>query len=771
MKYLGKAMKRKVDPRLIRGNGCYIADLSIPGTLTAAFLRSPHAHARILALNLDQARKLPGVIAVYGLEEGLPSLPLLFPHPSLIPVTQRPFDSVVHHVGEPVAMVIAESRYIAEDALDLIDVVYERLPAVAHLEDALKTDSALAHQHLQSNVAAHFQQKVGDAEAAMKEAPVVVHHRFKIGKVSCLPIETRGLLAKWNLHGPEEMLEVHASTQSQHEMKNILAKLLGVTENQVRVQAPDVGGGFGAKAIFYVEDFLIAWAARKVNTPVRWIEDRMEHMMSSIHEREQMHEASLGVTLEGKIIAVMDSMVANTGAFVPWGIIVPIMTSTLIPGPYKVPNYFCDAKVLYTNTVPLAPFRGAGRPQGALILNRLLDQAAKKLNMDPIEIRRRNLIHADEFPYKTGLLARDGNPQVYDSGDYHRVLNDAVKLGKYEYWRSKQEEFKAQGRYIGIGIAAAIENTGFGSFEGATVRVEINGEITVLTSAATQGQGHETTLAQVAAEVLDVPLEQVTVRQGDTSLITYGTGTFASRIATIVGTAVYKASLGIKEKAGIIAAHKLNIEPRKLELKDGHYQLIDQPSTRISLGQLAHEARGLFPGSTFSYPITPGLEVTDYFAPAGAAVSSMADIAVVEVDPQTCKITILDYTSIHDNGRLLNPLVVLGQIHGGIATGIGTALYEEIVYDKEGQLLTSTLMDYLVPSACEIPDMNVGHVETPSPLNPLGLKGAGESGAIPVPAALQSAVEDALREWNVKVENIPVKPSHLKELIRKSIMI
>jgi CO/xanthine dehydrogenase Mo-binding subunit len=548
-------------------------------------------------------------------------------------------------------------------------------------------------------------------------------------------------------------------------MKSILAKMLGISENNVTVKAPDVGGAFGAKAIFYVEDFLIAWAARIVSAPVRWIEDRMEHMMSCIHEREQYHEATLGVSKDGKIVAVMDTMLANNGAYVPWGIIVPIMTSTLIPGPYKVPNYFCDAKVLYTNTVPMAPFRGAGRPQAALIMNRLLDQAAKKLGIDSVEIRRRNLIRENEFPYRTGLLSRDGSPQIYDSGNYEKVLSEAVEIAGYNEWRKRQQEYKQEGRYIGIGVASAIENTGFGSFEGATVRVETTGEITVLTSAASQGQGHETTFAQVAAEVFEMPLEKVTVRQGDTSLITYGTGTFASRMGVLVSSAIYKAANALKEKALRIAAVKLGTSVDDLMFKRGSVFSAKKPTASISLGELAYEAKGLFPGTTFPYDISPGLEATEYFAPKAASVTGMTDIAVVEVDPESCSIKILDYTSVHDNGKLLNPLVVKGQVHGGIANGIGNALFEEIVYDDQGQLLTSSLMDYLVPSSTEVPEMKIGHVETPSPLNPLGMKGAGESGTIPVPAVIQSAVEDALSDWNIKVENIPVKPAQLRELV------
>lgn len=776
MNYIGKSLKRSHDPRLLQGQGRYIADLHPKGTLSAAFARSPHAHAKIIDIDMDEARKLPGVVAVFGPGNDLPPLPLIFPHPDLVAVTQRPLDSVAHHVGEPVAMVVAESRYIAEDAVDLIKIDYEPLSAVAHINDAIAEGAPLAHEHLTSNIASPICQVVGDAETAMKEADVVVSHHFKIGRVSCLPIETRGLMAEWKEHGTEPMLEVHAATQSQHEMRNILAKSFNLSENQVRVIAPDVGGAFGAKAVFYVEDFLIPWAARKVGAPVQWIEDRMEHMTASIHEREQVHDASLGLTSDGKILSVMDTMLASTGAYVPWGIIVPIMTSTLIPGPYKVPNYLCKGKVLYTNTVPLAPFRGAGRPQAALILNRLLDLAARKLNMDPVEIKRQNLIEKHEFPYATGLSSRDGSPQVYDSGDYINQLDQATELAEYHHWRNLQEEYRKEGKYLGIGVVSSIENTGYGTFEGATVRIEIDGKISVHTGASTQGQSHETTLAQIAAEVFDVPMERVKVREGDTALIPYGTGTFASRVATVVGTAVHNAAKKVKEKALAVAADLLKIDVQYLEFQNGFVRIkatrienIEADSTsEISLGELALEARGAIPGSTYTFPVSPGLEATDYFSPKAAAVTSMADIAVVEVDPDTGRIKILNYATVHDNGRMLNPLVVKGQIQGGVANGIGTALYEEIVYDKDGQMMTGTLMDYLVPTACETPDMAIGHQETPSPLNPLGIKGAGESGTIPVPAVIQAAVEDALSDWGIQLSQIPIKPSHLRELVNQA---
>lgn len=769
MKYIGQPIKRKVDPRLIRGQGRYIGDIHFEGMLHAAFVRSPHAHAIVKSINLEKARNFPGVKAVFGPEDAkeLPHLPLLFPSPILAPVTQKPLDQVIHHVGEPVAMVIATSRYIAEDAAELIEIEYEKLPAVAHLADAAREDAPLAHQHLKSNVAAKFEQSIGNAREKMKEAAVVVTHRFEIGRVSCLPIETRGMVAKWNKHLAEPNLEVYATTQSQHEMRKFLADSLKLSEHQVRVIAPDVGGAFGAKAPFYVEDLLIPWAAMQVGAPVSWIEDRLEHMMASIHEREQIHEASLGVSEDGKIVAVTNRMLAGTGAYVPWGVIVPLITSTLIPGPYKVPNYWCEVQVLYTNTVPHAPYRGAGRPQAALILNRLLDEAAHQLGMDPVEIKRRNLIQKDEFPYKTGLMGRDGIPQVYDSGNFPELVNIITRESKYDEWRKYQKEQFKKGKWIGIGTAIAVENSGFGSYEGATVRMEYTGEVSIFTGAATQGQGHETSLAQIAAEVLDIPLDKITVREGDTGIFPHGTGTFASRIATIAGNAVYKAALAVKAKAMTIAAYKLGVDEALLECSGGSIHLKDDPKTGIPLAELAHEARGIYPGTTFQLPVEPTLEATEYFAPEAPAFSSMADLAVVEIDPDTYQIKILEYASVHDNGVLLNPLIVNGQAQGGISNGLGNALYEEVVYDKDGQLLTSSLMDYLVPSSCEIPELHVHHLETPSPLNPLGVKGAGESGSIPVPAAIQSAVQDALRHLGIKIERIPVKPNYIKKQLQK----
>ncbi len=768
--YIGQAKPRKNDRRLITGQGSYIADVEEPGTLHAAFLRSPHAHARVEDVDYSDALKLEGVEAVFGPQDArdLPELPHVFKHPALHAVTEKPLGPMVHFAGEAVAMVLGDSRYTAEDALEAIDVKYEPLPAVGRVQDAMEDDAPVVHEDMDSNLAAELNQSYGDAESALEEADVRVSHRFNIARAACLPIENRGLMAHWNDDGVEDMLEVTSATQGQHEVRELLSETLDLPEQSIRVRAPDVGGAFGAKAPFYPEDLLVSWATIRTGRPVKWVEDRMEHMKCSIHEREQYHEAELGITSEGKIVAVTDRFVAGTGAYIMWGIIVPILTSTMIPGAYKVPNYNCDVRVFYTNATPHAPMRGAGRPAGNMVTNRLLDRAARELDMDPLELRKRNLIQPDEFPYQTGLPSRSGGYQTYDSGNYPELVKKMRSNGDYEGWRNKQQQDEDSGKRIGIGTAVAIENTGFGNFEGATLRAELSGEVTVSSGAATQGQGHETTLAQVAAEELNMDPDRINVREGDTDEIAFGTGTFASRIATVAGSAVHKAAASLKEKALAFAGEILEEDPSDLVLSDGVIRHRSDGEVRIDLSEVAHEARGVFPGSTYEFSSTPGLEVTEYFTPKAAAISSMADMAVVEVDVETGEVSLLDYTSVHDCGTILNELIVDGQVIGGIGFGIGNSLYEEIVYDEQGQLLSGSLMDYLIPTASEVPDINLDHIETPSPHNPLGVKGVGESGVIPVPTAIQSAVEDALSEWDVPVEDIPIKPGPLRERIHEA---
>lgn len=769
MGYIGQSVRRIGDGRLLRGQGRYIADISHPGMVYAAFVRSPYGHARIKAIDTGRAAKVPGVVAVYGADRlEFPALPLLFPYPTLDPVTQIPFGKEIHHAGEPVAMVVADTRYQAEDGAAAVQVEYERLAAVTDMKRALEKGAPAVHSIRTDNRAAVIVQKVGDAEAALRDAPVVIEVQIGMGRVSCSPIETRGLIARWGTSQGQKTLDVEAATQTPHMMQRLYAELLGISERQIRVRAPDVGGAFGAKEPFYVEDFLVAWAARQVGRPVAWIEDRAEHLLTAVHEREQFHTAKMGLTREGRIVAVADEFVANTGAYVPWGVIVPVITSTLIPGPYNVPHYVCRGTVVYTNTTPLAPYRGAGRPQAALVINRLLDRAAEVLNLDPVTIRERNFIRPEEFPYKTGLRSREGTPMVLDSGDYPGLLDLLVRSGDYDGWRQKKSESRATGRSIGIGIAVGIENTGMGPHEGARVTVENDGHITVATGAASQGQGHETTLAQVAAEVLGVDVGKVHVSEGDSRGITYGTGTFASRTAVVAGSAVKIAAEQVREKLLKAAAHLLEVAKEDLELREGAVSVRGVPSRSLSFAHLALAASGPFPGSSFTLPIEPGLSVTSFYTPSGATYAAGAHMAVVEVDRETGKITVLAYCAVHDSGTLLNPRIVTGQLHGGIVAGLGTALWEDLEFDEDGQLLTGTLMDYLLPQAGDIPELQVAHQSTPSPLNPLGAKGVGESGAIAAPSALLAAIEDALREDGVVFDRIPVRPGDVRRKILQS---
>ncbi len=756
MTAIGKPVKRLVDPRLLRGHGRYVADIHRPGLLHAAFVRSVHAHAEIIGVDISRARGLAGVVAIWTPDEvAFSPLPLLFAHPKLDPVTQTPLGHMVHHVGEPVAIVVATSRYRAEDAIAAIRVEYRVLSGVAFLHEALSKGAPRVHRDRPHNLAGEFEQRVGDAQAALREAPVVVHDHFEVGRISCMPIETRGLLAEWD-GGLDKHLTVYAATQTPHMMRHIYGQYFGLEAENVRVVAPDVGGAFGAKEPFYVEDLVVAWAARELSRPVVWIEDRLEHLSAAVHEREQIHESAMGLTRDGRILAVHDQFLAGTGAYVPWGIIVPIITSTLIPGTFQVPHYLCHAKVAYTNTTPLAPYRGAGRPQAAMVINRLLDAAALKLGLDPAEIRRRNFIPTDAFPYETGLISREGSPMVIDSGDYPDLWETLLQEGQYSYWRQRQKALDEDDRAIGIGVAIALENTGMGPFEGAVVSVKENGTVTVATGAASQGQGHETSLAQIVADVLGVRMDSVRVHEGDTDAVPLGTGTFASRTAAIAGSAAHGASLLVKQKILAMAGQLLEASADDLDLKDGRVHVKGVPEKSLTLGDLAFMAQGPFPGSTYSWPIEPGLSATHYFVPAGAVYSASAHLVVVEVEKHTGQIKILHYVSAHDCGREINPLIVKGQIIGGIVAGIGTALYEEVLYDREGQLLTNSLMDYLIPGAVEMPDIISLSQGTPTPLNPLGVKGVGESGAIPSPQAVSAAVQDAVRGWGIAIRRVPV---------------
>ncbi len=766
--YVGQRLRRQEDPRLLRGEGRYVADIEPPGTLHVALVRSPHAHARILGIEVTRARMSQGVAAVLTARDlGEHNRPLLnrLPHPALFFYPQYPLArGKVHYLGEPVAVIAAESRYLAEDAADLVEVAYEPLPAVADTGAALRPGAAVVHddEGAKDNLAASFSQQFGDVEAAFARAHQVVRGRLTIGKCSGVPIECRGIVASVDHLG---RLTIWDATQLPHMVREVLAELLGKHEHEIRVIPPDVGGAFGAKQPFYPEEYLVPYLALRLRRPVKWIEDRREHLLASIHERGQVHEAELAVDAGGKILGVRDRFVADSGAFCPWGIVVPLITSTMIPGAYKVPAYRCEVQVAYTNTCPLAPYRGAGRPQAAYVLERLLDEAARALGIDSAELRFRNFIQPEDFPYATGLLGRDGSPVLYDSGNYPGCLEKVLDLVGARGFAAEQEAARREGRLLGLGIAMGIENSGYGPHEGARLRIEPSGRVVIYSGACSQGQGHLTTLAQVAADVLTVPPEQITLVGGDTEGIPYGTGTFASRTAVTAGNAVAAAALRVKEQALRLAAHLLEASPHDLEVDDGAVRVKGATDRKLTLAELAAFAAARSPGISFPAGLAIGLEATEYFVPRAPSYPAAAHAAVVEVDPATGEVAILRYAMVDDCGTVINPLIVEGQVLGGFAAGIGNALYEEVLYDEQGQLLTGSLLDYLIPGATEVPAPRLAHQCTPSPLNPLGVKGVGETATIPVPACINNAVSNAL---SVPANETPLTPVKVRALLRRA---
>ncbi len=770
-RHAGARIARNEDPSLLRGRGCFVDDLQVQGMAHAAVLRSPHAHARIDQIDVRRASAAPGVLDVLTHadlgELGAP-LPKLIPHASLThhKTPQALAPSIVRYVGEPVAFVVAESRYAAEDALDLIDVTYVPRAAVVDLEAAAAPGAPLVHADMPSNICAHYTQRVGDADGAFVRARHRFRERLVMDRGAAAPLETRGVVASWNPRTAH--LEVWDSTQAPIPIRNGLAALFHLPQSNVRVVAPDVGGGFGPKVMmFYPEEILVPFAARRLGRPVKWIEDRREHFVATNQEREQIHDAEIAVDGSGRILAVRTVFLYDAGAYCPYGLIVPIVASTTLPGPYRIPNYHCEFSAVFTNKTSVSPYRGAGRPHGVFVMERLLDRAALELGMDRAEIRRRNLIQPDEFPYDVGLLYQDNAPVQYDSGNYPQCLRRAVDSIGYAGWAAQQAAHRAAGRYVGLGVACYVEGTGIGPYEGCRVTVEPSGKVFVATGVGTQGQGHLTVFAQIAADALGVSPRDVTVRTGDTAEFGWGTGTFASRAAVVAGTAVSLAARAVREKAQIVAATLLEARPDEIDLEAGTVFVRGVPARALSLGEVAAAANPL----RFAMPPEwegPGLEATRYFAPPKATFSNGVHACIVEVDPDTGMLEILRYVVVHDCGRVLNPMIVEGQIHGGVAQGLGGAFWEKLAYDPQGQPLATTFMDYLLPTAVDVPPLEVEHEETPSPLNPLGVKGAGEAGVIPVPAVIAQAVEDALRPFDVHITEMPLSPDRVRQLVAEA---
>jgi aerobic carbon-monoxide dehydrogenase large subunit len=782
----GARVQRVEDDRLLRGKGAYLDDLG-EDALVAAFVRSPHAHARITGIDVSAALDVDGLVAIYTCQD-LPQrlaepLPLLIPHPALTNGrTPYPLaNSEVNHVGEAVAMIVARDRYVAEDAEELIDVSYEPLPAVVGIDNARRAEH-LVHADVPGNLAARAAQEHGDTATAIAAAPHVLELDLHIERSASTPLEGRGVLARWDSQAGR--LQLWTSTQTSTGVRAAVAAKLGLDLADVDVITPDVGGGFGVKIVHpWPEEVLVPWAARELGRPVKFTEDRREHFIASAHERAQDHHVTVGYDDDGRILGLDVRFWHDNGAYVPYGLIVPIVTSTQLLGPYKPAAYRVEFDSLYTNTVLVTPYRGAGRPHGCFVMERTIDAIAAERRLDRTVVRERNFIQPEEMPYDHGLIFQDGRPLIYDSGDYPALLRKLKDLiGWAEFAAAKQAAAK-EGRRLGIGLACYVEGTGVGPYEGGHVVVETSGKVKVATGLTSQGQGHQTVLAQLVADELGVPVTDVEVVTGDTRRFGYAVGTFASRAAVMSGSAVTLAARKAREKALRVAAGALEVSADDLVITDGVVHVKGDPDSGIGLGTVAvlsnplryafdeaAKAATQFAGSTDMNrpPVAegdePGIEGRAFFSPVRSTFAAGMHAAIVETDPDTAEVTIVRYCVVHDCGRLINPQIVEGQIHGGVAQGVGGALYERMAYDETGQLVNASFMDFLMPYVSEVPRrIEIDHLETPSPLNPLGIKGAGEAGVIPGAAVLAAAIEDA---EGIPIRSMPMSPSDLFELRR-----
>lgn len=784
----GQPVARVEDDRLVRGDGGYLDDLG-HDALACAFVRSPHAHAKILDIDVSGAIDVDGLVAIYVYDD-LPGrlaepLPLLIPHPALTHGrTQYALArDEVNHVGEPIVMVVARDRYLAEDAVEKILVSYQALPAVVGIP-AARAAEHLVHADVPGNLAANLTQSNGDVDAAMAAAAHILELDLSIERSASTPMEGRGVLARWDTES--HRLRLWTSTQTSTGVRAAVAAKLDLALVDVDVITPDVGGGFGVKIMHpWPEEVLVPWAARQLGIPVKFVEDRREHFISSAHERAQLHHVRVGFDDDGVICALDVRFWHDNGAYIPYGLIVPIITSTQLLGPYRSPAYRVEFDSLYTNTLIVTPYRGAGRPQGVFVMERTMDAIAADRGLDRTVVRERNFIRPDEMPYDHGLIFQDGRPLIYDSGDYPTSLAKLKQLIGWDDFDAVRDAARAEGRRVGIGLACYVEGTGVGPYEGAHVVVETSGRVKVATGLTSQGQGHQTVFAQIVADELGVPIGDVEVVTGDTRRMGYAVGTFASRAAVMSGSAIALAARAARAKALKVAAEALEANPDDLEIVDGVVRVVGSPGAGISLATVAvlsnplryafdesaKAATQFAVGDTSKPPIAadeePGIEGREFFSPMRSTFASGMHAVVVETDLDTAEIKILRYCVIHDCGNLINPRIVEGQIHGGVAQGVGGALYERMAYDDAGQLQNASFMDFLMPYVTEVPDrIEIDHLVTPSPLNPLGIKGAGEAGVIPGAAAIASAIEDA---EGFVITAMPISPTELFELRRQHV--
>ena len=775
--FVGRSILRREDQRLLTGRGEFVADLKLPGMLHAVFVRSQVAHGHIRHVDLSRALAAPGVVyAISGpdLAKVLPPVPdtqLSLPKKWTTSIQhtfrnpQQPllaYDKV-RHVGEAVAVILAESRYLGEDAAQLVTVDIDPLAAVVDPEMGLTEDSAVLHEQYGTNVIGDFAVKKGNVDAALAAAPHRLKRRFYHHRYAAIPMECRGVAASYD--GRTDSITIWSACQVVHWLRREASSVLDMPEARIRSVALDVGGGFGVKGHVYPEDLLIPFLARAVGRPVKWVEDRHEHFMSACHSRDQIHHVEAGFDDEGRLLAFRDDFIVDCGAWNPIGSGIAYNTAVHLPGPYKFDHFAVSSKIVTTNKVPNAPYRGAGRPEATFAMERVMDLIASELKLDPAVVRMRNLIPQSEMPYALGIPYRDGEPIVYDSGDYPESLRLALEaVGGLDEFRKKQSVARANGRYLGLGLGCYVEGTGVGPFEGATIRIDPTGKVYLAGGACSQGQGMETIFSQIVADAWKVDPKDVVVALADTSAISIGFGTIASRSTVTLSAAIHQATDVLKEKVFTIAANMLECHTADLELRNGAVGVVGVPGNEVTLASIAKAAR---PGWDHNRPqgLSAGLEETAYFEPSTVTWAYATHAALVEVDPDLGQINIDKYVIVHDCGVVVNPMLVDGQIHGGAVQGLGGALLEELAYDSEGQLLSGSFMDYLVPGASDVPNLELVHMCSPSPLNPLGVKGVGEGSAISPPVVIANAVCDAFSHLKVEFNETPVKPEQIVKAI------
>ena len=758
---LGARVRRREDPRLVTGGGTYVDDLNPTGLCHLVFVRSYLPHATIVSVDVGAARSAPGVIAVVTAadSEGMPGFAQSGPRGSRLPDRPLLNGRKVRFIGDLIGFVVAQTREQARDAAELITIDLKSLPAVVDPLQAAGARSPIVHDGLDSNVADTSTRLWGDIEAAFTGAYRVARARIRNQRLAGVPIEPRGIVAI--AHRWEPSVTVWSATQVPHSVRDEIAAFLDLPQSVVRVIAPEVGGGFGAKLSVYPEELLVPWAAMRVGRPVKWIEDRSENLQATTHGRDHIHDAELAVNADGTLRGLRVKLTADLGAY-PMGVEIPRLTRRLMSGCYRLPALQVDIRSVYTNKTPIAAYRGAGRPEAIFLIERMMDLAARELRIDPAEIRRRNLL--PPFVEPTSSISGER----YDSGDYPEVLERALSIAGYGQLRQEQEGLRRTGSLVGIGVACYVEMAGFGPdgdlFESATVRVHADGTVTVVTGTSPHGQGHETAWSQLVSAELGVAMDRIVVVHGDTASVPAGVGTFGSRSAAVGGSAVHLAASDVGEKARLLAAQLLEAAAADIVIDDGRWQVRGAPSRAVTFADIAAAAYS----SARPKDMEAGLESTRFFQPSSMVFPFGAHVAVVEVDAETGFVVLRKYVSVDDCGRVLNPLLVEGQVHGGLAQGIAQALHEEVAYGVDGSLLSGNLTTYMIPTAPDLPSFTLDRTITPSPINPLGVKGIGESATIGSTPAVVNAVLDALAPLGIREIDPPCTPEKVWRAIERA---